>query len=157
PETALVKLRASIQEHVSDAEEQEWLEPRLAPLLRPAPATAPPPGVHSPRRRRAHRPRPGGSLLGVAALLRAARRAGSGGAPLRGSPVGRCRAARLHRVPARVVAQPPSVRARARTSGGGRTPAQLRRERPQCNEPLARGPLRGRDGATARRLRARAA
>ncbi len=110
-----------------------------------------------PRPRRAHRPRPGGSLLGVAALLRAARRAGSGGARLRGSPVGRCRAARLHRVPARVVAQSPAVRARARTSRGGRTAAQLRRERPQRNEPLARGPLRGRDGATARRLRARAA
>ena len=41
PETALAKLRASIQEHVPDAEEQEWLEPRLAHLLGLAERTAP--------------------------------------------------------------------------------------------------------------------
>jgi class 3 adenylate cyclase/tetratricopeptide (TPR) repeat protein len=41
PESAVAKLRASIQEHVPDPEEQEWLEPRLAHLLGLAERTAP--------------------------------------------------------------------------------------------------------------------
>ena len=41
PGAALAKLRASIQEHVPDPEEQEWLEPRLAHLLGLAERTAP--------------------------------------------------------------------------------------------------------------------
>ena len=41
PETALGKLRASIEEHVPDPDEREWLEPRLAHLLGLAERTAP--------------------------------------------------------------------------------------------------------------------
>jgi class 3 adenylate cyclase/tetratricopeptide (TPR) repeat protein len=41
PESALVKLRASIEEHIADEEEQIWLEPRLAHLLGLAERTAP--------------------------------------------------------------------------------------------------------------------
>jgi class 3 adenylate cyclase/tetratricopeptide (TPR) repeat protein len=41
PEPALAKLRASIEEHVADAEERTWLEPRLAHLLGLAERTAP--------------------------------------------------------------------------------------------------------------------
>ena len=41
PDSALAKLRASIEEHVSDEEERAWLEPRLAHLLGLAERTAP--------------------------------------------------------------------------------------------------------------------
>jgi class 3 adenylate cyclase/tetratricopeptide (TPR) repeat protein len=41
PDSALRKLRASIEEHVTDAEERTWLEPRLAHLLGLAERTAP--------------------------------------------------------------------------------------------------------------------
>jgi len=41
PEPALVKLHASIEEHVADPEERSWLEPRLAHLLGLAERTAP--------------------------------------------------------------------------------------------------------------------
>jgi class 3 adenylate cyclase/tetratricopeptide (TPR) repeat protein len=41
PETALAKLRAAIEEHVPDAEERTWLEPRLAHLLGLGERTAP--------------------------------------------------------------------------------------------------------------------
>ena len=41
PAPALTKLRASIEEHVPDPEEQAWLEPRLAHLLGLAERTAP--------------------------------------------------------------------------------------------------------------------
>jgi len=41
PEPALAKLRASVEEHVPDPEEREWLEPRLAHLLGLAERTAP--------------------------------------------------------------------------------------------------------------------
>jgi predicted ATPase/class 3 adenylate cyclase len=41
PESALAKLQESIREHVPDAEEREWLEPRLAHLLGLAERTAP--------------------------------------------------------------------------------------------------------------------
>ena len=41
PEPALAKLRASIEEHVKDADERAWLEPRLAHLLGLAERTAP--------------------------------------------------------------------------------------------------------------------
>jgi predicted ATPase/class 3 adenylate cyclase len=41
PEPALAKLRASIEEHVPDPDEQAWLEPRLAHLLGLAERTAP--------------------------------------------------------------------------------------------------------------------
>ena len=41
PDSGLLKLRASIEEHVADAEERTWLEPRLAHLLGLADRTAP--------------------------------------------------------------------------------------------------------------------
>jgi class 3 adenylate cyclase/tetratricopeptide (TPR) repeat protein len=41
PESALEKLRASIEEHVPDEDERSWLEPRLAHLLGLADRTAP--------------------------------------------------------------------------------------------------------------------
>jgi class 3 adenylate cyclase/tetratricopeptide (TPR) repeat protein len=41
PDSALRKLRASIEEHVTDSEERSWLEPRLAHLLGLAERTAP--------------------------------------------------------------------------------------------------------------------
>ena len=41
PESALAKLRASIEEHVADPDERSWLEPRLAHLLGLAERTAP--------------------------------------------------------------------------------------------------------------------
>jgi len=41
PDSALAKLRASIEEHVPDPEERSWLEPRLAHLLGLADRTAP--------------------------------------------------------------------------------------------------------------------
>jgi class 3 adenylate cyclase/tetratricopeptide (TPR) repeat protein len=41
PQPALAKLHASIEEHVPDPEEREWLEPRLAHLLGLAERTAP--------------------------------------------------------------------------------------------------------------------
>ena len=82
-----------------------WVEPRLAHLLgleEGAPATGEP-------------------VLRLADPLRAARRAGPDGARLRGHAVGRRGPARLPRVPARVVAQPPALRVRAR-------PARARRQ-----------------------------
>ena len=41
PESALEKLRASIEEHIGDPDERAWLEPRLAHLLALAERTAP--------------------------------------------------------------------------------------------------------------------
>jgi class 3 adenylate cyclase len=41
PETALAKLRTSIEQNIADPEEQSWLEPRLAHLLGLADRTAP--------------------------------------------------------------------------------------------------------------------
>jgi class 3 adenylate cyclase/tetratricopeptide (TPR) repeat protein len=41
PDSALIKLRSSIDEHVADPEERAWLEPRLAHLLGLADRTAP--------------------------------------------------------------------------------------------------------------------
>jgi class 3 adenylate cyclase/tetratricopeptide (TPR) repeat protein len=41
PETALGKLQATLADHVTDADEREWLEPRLAHLLGLAERTAP--------------------------------------------------------------------------------------------------------------------
>jgi class 3 adenylate cyclase/tetratricopeptide (TPR) repeat protein len=41
PDSALVKLRVSIEEHIADEEERNWLEPRLAHLLGLAERTAP--------------------------------------------------------------------------------------------------------------------
>ena len=84
------KLQATLEEHVLDAEERRFVEPRLAHLLGLAEHEA---------------PRPAGPLLRLAAVLRAARRRVPDGARLRGHAVGRREPARLRRVPARVVAR----------------------------------------------------
>ena len=58
--------------------------------------------------------RAAGHVRRVAAVLRAAQRAPAGRHGVRGHPVGRRRPARLHRVPARVVARAPDLHAHAR-------------------------------------------
>ena len=63
---------------------------------------------------------PRGSLLRLAPVLRADGRAGPGRPDLRGHPVGRRRARRVRRVPARVVAEPADLRDHARPAGAGR-------------------------------------
>jgi class 3 adenylate cyclase len=62
-------------------------------------------------------PGPGRPVLRLAALLREAGRRVANRARVRGPAVGRQRAARLHRVPARVVARPSRVRADAGQAG----------------------------------------
>ena len=106
---AATKLQAALEELILDA--------GGAPL-RGAAARA------AARSRRARDARPPGSVRRLAAVLRAARRDLSDGARVRGHAVGRRVAARLRRVPARVVAQPPDLRDHARPAGarssGGR-------------------------------------
>jgi class 3 adenylate cyclase len=98
PTAAHEKLRATLAEHISDRTERQWVEPRLAHLL--ALEAAAPRGSGEP-------------LLRVAHPVRAARRAVADSAGVRGHALGGRGAARLHRVPAGVVAQPPALRARA--------------------------------------------
>ena len=81
----------SLDEYVLDERERRLVEPRARPPARPRGA----------RRRRPRRP-----VLGLAAVLRADRRGEPGRAGVRGPAVGRLRPARLHRLPARVVARP---------------------------------------------------
>ena len=87
-EPARRKLRATLEEHVPDAGEREFVEPRLAHLLGLEER------VEADRR---------GPVRRLAALLRALGRSGADGARLRGHAVGRHEPARLRRVPARVV------------------------------------------------------
>ena len=94
--------------------------------------------------RRADGARPRGPLRGLAALLRAAGRAAARRARLRGPAVGRRRPARLHRVPARVVAQPPALRARARAARARRAPPDLGAGGRNCDDALARAARRRR-------------
>ena len=102
PASALSKLHATLEEHFLDAEERTL--PRASPR---APARA----------GRAPGARPAGPLRRLAALLRAPLGELSDGARLRGHAVGRREPARLRRVPARLVAEPPDLRGHARTAG----------------------------------------
>ena len=86
--------RATLEEHLLDPEER---------ALRRAAAGA------AARARRARGARPAGPVRRLAAVLRAARRRLPDGARVRGHAVGRREPARLRRVPARVVAEPPAV------------------------------------------------
>ena len=99
PDVARAKLTATVEQYVSDERERRLVEPRLAHLL----------GLE-----RAHRRRPRRSVQRVAPVLRADGRRGAGDPRLRGSPMGRQRAAGVHRLPARMVGGPFAVRARAR-------------------------------------------
>ncbi len=105
PETALPKLRETIEQYVADGGRAD-----VARAEAPAP----------PRPRRADCSRPRGSLLGLAPLLRAAGRGLSHGPPLRGSPLGRRQPARLRRVPARVVEELPDLRPHPRPARAAR-------------------------------------
>ena len=100
PSTARAKLRepSSRRRRPGGA---RWIEPRLAPCWAS----------------RSGRPRPRGPLRGLAPLLRAARRGDPDRPRVRGPALGRRRPARLHRVPARVVAELPDLRPHARAAG----------------------------------------
>ena len=117
-ETALAKLTAVVEEFVTDPEERAFVEPRLQQLL----------GLERPRRAR-----PRGSVLRLAVVLRAHVGAGPRRPDLRGHPVGRHRARRVRRVPARVVAEHADLRDHARPAGAGRPPPGLGRELAQLH------------------------
>ena len=132
----------TLEEHILDPEERRFVEPRLAHLLGL--------GEHEAAR-------PAGPVRRLAALLRAPGRALSDGARLRGHAVGGREPARLRRVPARVVAQPPDLRDHARAARAARAPADLGRRAAQLHVALPRAALAAGDGGAARRARARAA
>ena len=112
PASARAKLRAAVEEFVADPEERAWIEPRLAHLL----------GLEERTRRDRE------DLFAAWRLFfeRLAER-DAGGPRVRGHPVGRRGAARLHRVPARVVAEPPDLRPVARAARARRAPPDLGR------------------------------
>ena len=139
PRSAIAKLAAVVEEHIPDAEERRFVEPRLAHLL----------GA----RRGERRLRARGPFRRLAALLRAADRRLPGRDALRGHAVGGRVAPRLHRVPARVGTQladprrhPGSPRAARAAADLGSRPSQLQLDLPRAA--LARG-----DGRAARRPR----
>src|SRR3990170_4042572 len=115
------------------------------------------PALASPGARRRGDGRPRERVLGVADLLRAPGRALPGRHGLRGHAVGRRGAAGLHRVPARMVAEPADLytgplatRARGATANVGRREARVLLGLP--GTALGRG-----DAGAARRLGARSA
>ena len=131
--------RAVVEEHIDDPEERRFVEPRLAHLL----------GLDE----ESARLRARGPLRRLAALLRAAGRRLPGGDALRGHAVGGRVAARLHRVPARVVPQLADPRRHAGAAGAARAPADLGRRPSQLHLALPRAALRRGDGGAARRPR----
>ncbi len=135
PASALAKLHATLEEHVLDAEERRFVEPRLAHLL----------GLRGPGAGDQR-----GPLRRLAPLLRAPRGELSDGARLRGHAVGRREPARLRRVPARVVAEPPDLRAHARAAGAAGAPADLGRRAAQLHVALPRAALAAGDGGAPR-------
>ena len=80
-----------------------------------------------PRARRADGPRPRGPLLGLAALLRAAGRAGAARDGVRGHPLGGRGARRVHRPPPRLGPAPPDLRRHARAPRDRRPAPRLPR------------------------------
>ncbi len=141
PGSALVKLAEVVEEHLPDGEERRFVEPRMRHLL----------GLEEGTALRARRP-----VRRVAPLLRAPRRRLPDGDGLRGHAVGGRGPARLHRVPARVVAQLAAVRHRP---GAARAPGEapdVGRGEPELHVALPRAALRAGDGRAARRVRARA-
>ena len=127
---------------IPDPEERRWVEPRLASLLGLENGTA---------------PRPRRPVRRVAAVLRAAGRGDADRHGVRGPPVGRRRAARLHRVPAGVVAEPSPLRPHAGSTRAAGAPTGLgHREAELDLDPSGAAPAE-RDGRAARRAGARAA
>ena len=97
------------------------------------------------RPRGAARRRPAGPLRRLAAVLRAARRASTRRSSSSRTCSGRTTsAARLRRVPARLVAQPPALRAHARPARARRAPAGLGRGAAELHAALPRAALRAR-------------
>ena len=110
--SAAEKLQAVLDEHIPDAGEREFVGPRVAQLL----------GMEGGGRFERE------DLFSAwRRLLRAAGRRLPDGARLRGHAVGRRVAARLHRVPARVVAKLAALRDHRRPAGAGRAAADLGR------------------------------
>ena len=93
----------------------------------------------------------GEPVRGLAAVLRAARRARPGRTRLRGRAVGRRRAARVRRVPARVVARAPDLRPRARAAGARRRHPDWRSGRRSVTRSCSSRSARGHGGAARRR------
>ena len=91
---------------------------------------------------RADRLGPRRPVLGLAALLRAARRPRHRGARLRGSPLGRLRLDRVRRAPARVEQGTADLRPRALPSRAARAPPRLRQPGAQRGHARARPALR---------------
>ena len=111
--TGCAKLRAALDEHLLDAEERAFVEPRLAHLL----------GLRrtaSARRSTTSSPRGGSSSSGWTAHV-------SDRPRVRGHAVGGREPARLHRVPARLVARPSALRRHARAAGAARATHDLGR------------------------------
>ena len=100
---------------------------------------------------RADRARSRGSLLGVAPVRRAHGRRVPGDHGLRGHPLGRRRAARVRRVPARLVAQPPDLRRHAGPSGRHRPASRLGGEPAELHLARARAAPGRRDRRAAAR------
>ena len=123
------KLHATLEEHILDAEERRFVEPRLAQLL----------GLGE------HEARDQQDLFAAWRLFfeRLAETL-SDRARLRGHAVGRRQPARLRRVPARLVAQPPDLRDHARPAGAARAAADLGRRPAQLHLALPRAALAAR-------------
>ncbi len=102
------KLRATVEEFITDERERRLVEPRLAHLLGSGAA---------------HRDRPRRPVQRLAAVLRADRRHRARGAGVRGPAVGRQRAARLHRLSARMVSRPSDLHPRPRPARAAPRPA----------------------------------
>ena len=132
----------TLEEHFLDAEERSFLEPRLAHLL----------GLAE------HQARDQQDLFAAWRLF-FERLVGelSDGARLRGHAVGGREPARLRRVPARLVAEPPDLRGHARAARAARAPADLGRRAAELHVALPGAALAAGDGGAAGRARARAA
>ena len=133
PASALEKLQAVLSSTSLDAEERRFVEPRVAHLL----------GLEDGHALRARRP-----VRRLAALLRAPDGRVPGDHGLRGHAVGGRLAARLHRLPARVVAEPPALRLHARPPGAARAAADLGRRAAQLHLALPRAAPAAGDGGS---------
>ena len=140
PESARAKLAAALESYVSDPDERDWIEPRLAQLL---------------ALEDARRARPRDLFARLAALLRAASPSTGRSSSSSRTCSGRTRPARLSRVPPRLVAQPPALRGRARAPGAGSSGTRTG-EPDSAATKLSLEPLsRRRDGRAPRRPRPR--
>ena len=132
--TAREKLRAAVEKHIPDPQERRFAEPRLAHLL----------GLEE------------GAVGDQENLFAAARmfferlaRDRPDGTRVRGHPLGRQRAARLHRVPRRVVARRAALRAHALATRPPGPPPHLGLGKAQLHLHLPRAAVDRSDGGTA--------